>query len=76
MTTTATNGTPRVLRLRDVMERTGLRRDSVYRLGKLGAFPRPVKLTAHASGWLESEVSGWIEARAAARDAADPSAAA
>jgi prophage regulatory protein len=69
MTMKATTEAPRVLRLREVMARTGLRRDSVYRLGRHGDFPRPVKLTKAASGWLESEVSAWITARAAERDA-------
>ncbi len=69
MTTTATTNAPRVLRLREVMARTGLRRDSVYRLARHGDFPRPLKLTKAASGWLESEVGAWIAARAASRDA-------
>ncbi len=76
MTMKATTEAPRVLRLREVMARTGLRRDSVYRLARHGDFPRPVKLTKHASGWLESEVSGWIAARAASRDACGPRSAA
>lgn len=58
------------LRLPEVSRRTGLQRDSVYRLGKVGKFPRPVKLSERASGWLAHEVDAWIAERAAARDQA------
>jgi prophage regulatory protein len=59
---------PRILRLPEVCERTGLGRDSVYRLASEGRFPRPLKLSSRASGWIEGEVSGWIERRAAERE--------
>jgi prophage regulatory protein len=61
---------PRFLRLPVVIDRTGLQRDSVYRLVRVGKFPSPVKISDRASGWLESEITGWIEARAAERGAA------
>ena len=59
----------RVLRLPAVMDATGLGRDSIYRLARLGKFPKPMKLTesGRASGWLESEVSAWVRDRAASR---------
>jgi prophage regulatory protein len=60
----------KILRLPDVLALTGLGRDSIYRLAKRGEFPRPLKLSARASGWVESEVSEFIERRRAARDAA------
>ncbi len=75
MTTTTTTDAPRILRLAEVMARTALKRDTVYRKVKSGEFPAPLKLTSHASGWVESEVTDWILARAAARNA-DRSAAA
>jgi len=58
---------PRLLRLPVVLERTGLGRDSVYRLVRTGAFPAPVKISGRASAWVESEVSQWIESRATER---------
>jgi prophage regulatory protein len=60
----------RILRLPEVMRRTGLRRDSIYRLGHDGAFPRPVKISERATGWIEAEVDAFVEQRIAARDAA------
>lgn len=59
---------PRFLRLPAVVEKTGLGRDSVYRLGKHGGFPRPVKISERASAWLESEVDAWCAQRLAERD--------
>ena len=61
-------GAPRrILRLPEVMARAGLSRASVYRGGREGRFPRPVKLTERASGWYEHEVDAWIEERASQR---------
>lgn len=57
----------RLLRLPAVSERTGLQRDSVYRLIREGRFPRPVKISDRASGWIESEIEGFIEQRIAER---------
>jgi prophage regulatory protein len=58
------------LRLPEVVRRTGLQRDSIYRLGKAGRFPKPVKLSERASGWVLSEVEAWAASRAAERGAA------
>lgn len=57
----------RVLRLPATEAKSGLKRDSIYRLGKQGKFPRPVKLSAHASGWFEDEIDAWLEECAAKR---------
>ena len=59
----------RVLRLPATEEKSGLKRDSIYRLGKLGKFPRRVKLSQHASGWFEDEIDEWLAERAAERGA-------
>ena len=59
---------PRFLRLPEVESRTGLKRDSIYRGAREGWFPRPIKISVHASGWLESEIEAFILARIAARD--------
>ena len=50
----------RIVRLPDVMARTGLSRSTIYvRLGK-GSFPKSVQLGARAVGWIEAEVDEWI----------------
>lgn len=55
--------TPRMLRLPQVIQLTGLGRDSIYRLGSAGHFPRPRKLSERASAWREDEIQKWIESR-------------
>jgi prophage regulatory protein len=59
-----------VLRLPAVMQKVGLKRDSVYRLAKQGVFPRPIKLSERASAWFEDEVDDYLERCATARDSA------
>ena len=62
----------RVLRWPEVHQHVGLCRSHVHNLVKNGRFPKPVKLGARASGWLESEVHAWIEKRVAeSRDQED-----
>jgi prophage regulatory protein len=53
----------RLIRLRDVRQRTGLSSSSIYAKISIGLFPRPVKLGPRASAWIEGEVSEWIEAQ-------------
>jgi prophage regulatory protein len=56
----------RTLRLRDVETKVGLRRSTIYSLAQQGQFPKPIKLSVHASGWLESELDAWLNERLAA----------
>jgi len=56
----------RILRLPAVEAKTGLKRDSIYRLARTGHFPKPIKLSERASGWLEDDVETFIERRVAA----------
>jgi prophage regulatory protein len=59
----------RLIDLQEVMRRTGLKRDSIYRLGKLQRMPRPVKVSEWASRWVSSEIDAYIAKRMAERDA-------
>jgi prophage regulatory protein len=61
-----TTSTPVILRRPQVEARTGLSRSTLYQYIQDGLFPRPVSLGARAVGWLESEVTAWIAARAKA----------
>ena len=56
-----------VLKLKDVITQTTLSSSTIYRLVQAGEFPKPIKLAAHASGWLESDIEDWIESRQKAR---------
>lgn len=57
----------RLIRLREVMTKTGLSRSYVYALSQKGQFPKPVKLSERSSAWIESEVQAWIDERIQAR---------
>ncbi len=57
---TPTPAPDRLLRLREVMERTALSRTAVYDLMEQGRFPRPVRLTKRCVAWPESLVNVWI----------------
>jgi prophage regulatory protein len=57
----------RILRLPDVCKATGLGRAMIYRLQAEKRFPRSVKITEHAVGWIEGEVQAWLANRVAAR---------
>lgn len=56
---------PRLLRRPDVEKLTGLRRSSVYRLARIGQFPKPLKIGPRASAWDAGAVHQWIEQRIA-----------
>jgi prophage regulatory protein len=50
----------KILRLPNVLDRTGLSRSTVYLRVTEGRFPRPMSLGARAVGWIETEVEEWI----------------
>lgn len=50
----------RILRIDQVTDTVGLSKASIYRLGKLGLFPKPFKIGIAAVGWDEAEIEFWI----------------
>lgn len=60
-------GPMRMLRLTQVIERTELRKTTIYKLQKQGRFPKAVPLTGHSVRWIESEVENWLADRASSR---------
>ena len=58
----------RVMRLKEVIDSTGLARSTIYKLIGSSAFPRPVPLTGRCVGWIDSEVVAWIQSRIEARE--------
>ena len=52
-----------MLRLRQVIARTGLSRSTIYEIINKGNFPRQVSLGSHSVGWVEREVDAWIAER-------------
>lgn len=55
------NGPDRILRLPNVIERTGLSRSTVYRKIQERTFPKPLKISERCIGWRESELEAWLE---------------
>ena len=68
----------RLIRLPEVLSRTGYGRTSIYRKMEDGSFPRSVKLggpledsntfDCRAVAWIEYEVEQWIDSRIEERD--------
>lgn len=59
-----------IIRLKEVMDLTGLSRSTIYKYIAEGQFPIPVALGDRCVGWVESEVHDWILAKVAERDKA------
>jgi len=61
----------KLLRLPQVIERTSLKRSTIYDLMEKRSFPRPIKISgARQNAWIESEVDDYVAARIAEREAA------
>lgn len=56
----------RVLRMKDLPQKIGLRPSTIYELIADGRFPISFKLVpgGRASGWFESTIDAWLQERA------------
>lgn len=61
----------RIIRLKEVIDSTGLARSTIYKYVAEGTFPKPVSLGDRCVGWVDSEVHDWILARIEERDLAE-----
>ncbi|MGI3172694.1 helix-turn-helix transcriptional regulator [Aeromonas veronii] len=67
------NTSPKVLRIKDVIQKTGLARSTIYdRISDKSPrydknFPKPFKLGLSAVGWFEHEIDTWLHAQASIR---------
>lgn len=61
----------RIIRLKEVIDSTGLARSTIYKYIGEGSFPKPVSLGDRCVGWVDSEVHDWILARIEERDLAE-----
>jgi prophage regulatory protein len=57
---------PRFLRLEDVKKLTSLSKSEIYRRLMDDDFPKPIKLSANRSAWIETEVVEWMNEQIAA----------
>ena len=68
----------RLIRLPEVLSRTGYGRTSIYRKMEEGSFPKSIKLggppldpsafDSRAVAWIEDDVDQWIESRIEEQD--------
>lgn len=65
----------RIIRLKEVIDSTGLARSTIYKYMGEGSFPKPVSLGDRCVGWVESEVIDWIQLRIEERDSSGGAAA-
>lgn len=52
-----------LIRIKEVLQATGLSQSGVYRMIQDDEFPRPRKISARAVGWDVEEVQQWISER-------------
>jgi prophage regulatory protein len=50
----------RILRLPEVLSRTGLTRSTLYRKIQDGSFPKQIAISVRCAGWRESAVNHWM----------------
>lgn len=50
----------RILRLKGVLDQTGLSRSTLYRKIERGTFPKQLRISERCIGWRESDVEQWL----------------
>lgn len=53
----------RLIRLKEVQNRVGLGRSTIYRWMAEGNFPKPVRLGGHAVAWVLADIDQWVAQR-------------
>lgn len=51
---------PNIIRLKEVIRRTGLSRSTIYSLMSKDQFPKQVQITERCIGWSEDIIHDWI----------------
>ena len=51
----------KLLRLPEVLRRTGFGRSHIYNLINRGEFPKKIQISSGAVAWLESEFEAWMD---------------
>ena len=65
----------RLIRLRDVKQKSGLGTSTIYRRIADGSFPAPRSLGPNTVRWLQSEIDAWIKSLPSSRSGEQLSAA-
>lgn len=63
----------KLIRIKSVIELTGLSKSYIYDLSSRGLFPKNIQLVPGGTSvaWVRSEVLAWIDSRIQSRDAED-----
>lgn len=56
------------LRLPEVKKITGVKKGTIYKQMKNGSFPKQVRISDSAVGWLESEIHRWQQEKISQRN--------
>ena len=51
----------KILKAKEVAERTSFSVPHIHRMAREGKFPQPIKLSESRTGWLEIDVEKWIK---------------
>lgn len=62
----------KILRMPDLVLRTGLSRSTIYRKIKEGTFPAQLHISDHCCGWRESALERWMLDPGAYRQEREP----
>ena len=57
-----------IIKLPAVIKLSALSSATIYRLIKIGEFPKQIKLSERSSGWLLNEVEQWLDSNVNARE--------
>jgi prophage regulatory protein len=65
MNTDMNNGPSKLVRIKTVVELTGLSKSYIYELSNKGIFPRSIQLVPGGTSvaWVQSEILQWIDSR-------------
>lgn len=55
----------RIFRMKELCQTYGLSRSTIYRLIEAGRFPKPIKISAKAVGWISTDLDEWLANREA-----------
>lgn len=55
----------RIFRMKELCQTYGLSRSTIYRLIDAGRFPKPIKISAKAVGWISTDLDEWLANRGA-----------
>lgn len=59
----------RIIRKPELFSKLGLSDATIWRMEKLGRFPRRIRLGGKSVGWLDSEVKEWLTKKLGDRNA-------